>query len=167
VAEMMRASARVGADVPLVATAVGDSDISVVRGRCNVISETGLGGTFSADLTGDAVLLELHLPNCIDTIFVRARVRYRECPRYGFEFLSLTQAQRQHINRYCELTGRPERSLMLDTLRKLFRPANQSTSSAKSNADWHGAGIEEGMLGPPERRVNTVLRHKKWPASRE
>ena len=52
---------------------------------------------------GEIVSLEIPLPLSPYPLKVRAIVRYRDGLRYGFEFLTLTDAQREAIRRVCEM----------------------------------------------------------------
>ena len=51
---------------------------------------------------GEIVTLEIPLPLTPYPIKVRAIVRYRQGLRYGFEFLTLNEAQRDTIRRVCQ-----------------------------------------------------------------
>jgi hypothetical protein len=52
--------------------------------------------------TGEIVTLEIPLPLAPYPIKVRAIVRYRQGLRYGFEFLTLNDGQRDTIKRVCQ-----------------------------------------------------------------
>jgi hypothetical protein len=72
-------------------------------GRSNEIGEDGLGATLTGELeAGEVVSMELALPMAPFPIKFRAMVRYRDGLRHGFEFLTLTAAQRDEIRRVCE-----------------------------------------------------------------
>lgn len=121
---MKRHFPRYAADVPMLATVIGDSAVSALSGRCTVISEGGMGATLPGNIPlNDIVALELHFPNSPDTIRLRARVRHSHCPNYGLEFLALDEVPRRVIARYCELCSRPTRALLIDVLRKCFLPS--------------------------------------------
>lgn len=118
---MKRHFPRFPADVPLVATIVGDRDVFAVSGRCTVVSEGGLGAVLPGRIPlGDVVSLELHFPNAEQTVRVRAAVRDRQYPNYGMEFLALREEARKVIARYCELQSRPARQLLISTIRRYF-----------------------------------------------
>ena len=118
---MKRHFPRCAADVPLVATVIGDRDVSALQGRCTVVSEGGLAASLPGHIPlGDIVLLELHFPNSPETVRVRAAVRHSHQPSYGLEFLALSDEARRVIVRYCELHSRPVRELLIDILRKHF-----------------------------------------------
>ena len=51
---------------------------------------------------GEIVTLEIPLPLTPYPIKVRAIVRYRQGLRYGFEFLTLNEAQRDTLRRVCQ-----------------------------------------------------------------
>src|SRR5947209_7891063 len=112
---------RFSADLPMVAVAISDTDVITLRGRCEVISENGLGAKLPGSIPrGEIVSLELHLPNSVWPVRVHATVRHSRSPHYGLEFLALNENQRRLIHRYCELQSQPARVLMIDQLRKLI-----------------------------------------------
>jgi hypothetical protein len=73
-------------------------------GRSTELGQDGIGATLTGDLeTGEIVSLEIPLPLTPYPLKVRAIVRYRQGLRYGFEFLTLGDAQRDIIRRVCEV----------------------------------------------------------------
>jgi len=73
-------------------------------GRSTEMGQDGIGATLTGSLeTGEIVTLEIPLPLSPYPIKVRAIVRYRQGLRYGFEFLTLNDIQRQMIRRVCEM----------------------------------------------------------------
>src|SRR5271166_6895837 len=73
-------------------------------GRSTELSQDGIGATLTGDLeTGEIVSLEIPLPLSPYPLKVRAIVRYRQGLRYGFEFLTLGEPQRETIRRVCEM----------------------------------------------------------------
>jgi len=71
-------------------------------GRCFVIAEGGLGGDFSEPIPiGSVVQLRLTVPTPETFLEVWAVVRYRKGLRHGFEFVSLTNAERLSIMEFC------------------------------------------------------------------
>ena len=71
------------------------------RGWCQDVSEGGLGATVAAPLKlGDEVSLEFELAAGPEAVTVRALVRFTDGFRHGFEFLTLTPAQRAAILAY-------------------------------------------------------------------
>ncbi len=95
---------RFQADVPVIASLVGECDITSLRTRCESISEGGVGtpGLESIAL-GDFVTLEVHLPVSAHPIWVDTVVRYSSAMRCGLEFRSLGPNQRKLIKHYCRL----------------------------------------------------------------
>src|SRR5512146_2091144 len=88
-----------------------DARVPVVRGgqrhplygRTRGISEAGISALLAADLeVGESVHLEFTLPTCSQRLAVRAVARNRSGARYGFEFLSLSEAQREAISVFRE-----------------------------------------------------------------
>ena len=73
-------------------------------GRSTELGQDGIGATLTGDLeTGEIVSLEIPLPLSPYPLKVRAIVRYRQGLRYGFEFLTLNNTQRDMIRRVCEM----------------------------------------------------------------
>jgi hypothetical protein len=73
-------------------------------GRSTELGEDGVGATLTGELeTGEIVSLEIPLPFSPYPVKVRAIVRYRQGLRYGFEFLTLNNTQRDVIRRVCEM----------------------------------------------------------------
>jgi hypothetical protein len=73
-------------------------------GRSTELGQDGIGATLTGDLeTGEIVSLDIPLPLSPYPLKVRAIVRYRQGLRYGFEFLTLNNTQRDVIRRVCEM----------------------------------------------------------------
>jgi hypothetical protein len=73
-------------------------------GHSTEIGQDGIGATLTGKLeTGEIVSLEIPLPLSPYPLKVRAIVRYCDGLRYGFEFLTLTDNQRDMICRVCEM----------------------------------------------------------------
>ncbi len=78
-------------------------------GRSTELGQDGIGATLTGELeNGEIVSLEIPLPLAPYPLKVRAIVRYRQGLRYGFEFLTLTDAQREMVKRVCELLASKE-----------------------------------------------------------
>jgi PilZ domain-containing protein len=72
-------------------------------GRSTEMGQDGIGATLTGNLEpGEIVTLEIPLPLTTYPIKVRAIVRYRQGLRYGFEFLTLNDSQRDTIQRVCQ-----------------------------------------------------------------
>jgi PilZ domain len=72
-------------------------------GRSTEMGQDGIGATLTGSLEpGEIVTLEIPLPLTPYPIKVRAIVRYRQGLRYGFEFLTLNDNQRDTIKRVCD-----------------------------------------------------------------
>ena len=98
-----RRSARFKADVRVVVTLVGNTEVTPVRAHCENISETGLTASGLSSLAiGDRVTLELDIPVATRRIWVEATVR-RNGEYCALEFISLNSDQRSLIKRYCRL----------------------------------------------------------------
>jgi len=73
-------------------------------GRSTELGQDGIGATLTGELeTGEIVSLEIPLPLSPYPLKVRAIVRYSQGLRYGFEFLTLNESQRDMIRRVCEM----------------------------------------------------------------
>jgi hypothetical protein len=73
-------------------------------GRSTELGQDGIGATLTGELeSGEIVSLEIPLPLSPYPLKVRAIVRYRQGLRYGFEFLTLNNPQRDMIRRVCEM----------------------------------------------------------------
>jgi hypothetical protein len=72
-------------------------------GRSTELGQDGIGATLTGSLEpGEIVTLEIPLPLTPYPVKVRAIVRYRQGLRYGFEFLTLNDGQRDTIQRVCQ-----------------------------------------------------------------
>src|SRR5581483_12253699 len=90
-----RRYARYAVDVRLVVQAFQDGNSKSAWGRIHEMGEDGLSATLTSELkAGDVVSLEFCLPVSTEATKVRAVVRYQDGFRHGFEFLTLTPAQR-------------------------------------------------------------------------
>ena len=73
-------------------------------GRSTELGQDGIGATLTGEIEkGEIVSLEIPLPLSPYPLKVRAIVRYREGLRYGFEFLTLGDPQREMLRRVCEM----------------------------------------------------------------
>lgn len=73
-------------------------------GRSTELGEDGIGGTLTEELEpGEVVSMELALPLLSYPMKVRAVVRYRQGLHHGFEFLTMSDDQRQSLRRVCEM----------------------------------------------------------------
>ncbi len=81
-----------------------DGEFRTCWGRSTELGQDGIGATLTGELEqGEIVSLEIPLPLSPYALKVRAIVRYRQGLRYGFEFLTLNDNQRQMIRRVCEM----------------------------------------------------------------
>jgi PilZ domain-containing protein len=72
--------------------------LSTAWGRSWEMGEDGMSGTLTGEMEpGDVVSLEFTLPHSREPMKVRAVVRHRTGYRYGFEFLTVTDAQREQM----------------------------------------------------------------------
>jgi hypothetical protein len=71
-------------------------------GRCDVISQGGLGGTVAEPLSvGSVVQLRFALPTHPTLLAVLAVVRSQHDFHHGFEFVSLKDSERAAIKKFC------------------------------------------------------------------
>ena len=90
-------------DVRLQVKMFQEGEFRTCWGRSTELGQDGIGATLTGNLeTGEIVTLEIPLPFTPYPIKVRAIVRYRQGLRYGFEFLTLNEAQRDTLRRVCQ-----------------------------------------------------------------
>ncbi len=71
-------------------------------GRTNELGQDGIGATLSGELqSGEVVSLEFPIPVPTHLLKVRAIVRYSDGLRCGFEFLVVTEEQRDLLRQVC------------------------------------------------------------------
>ena len=94
---------RFAIDVRLQVKMFQDGEFRTCWGRSTEMGQDGIGATLTGTLeSGEIVTLEIPLPLTPYPIKVRAIVRYCQGLRYGFEFLTLNDAQRDTIRRVCD-----------------------------------------------------------------
>lgn len=72
-----------------------------LEGHCRDLAEAGIGILLAAELNnGEVTGLNFLLPGATLPWAVRAVVRYRRGYHYGFEFLSLTDAQQESLKNH-------------------------------------------------------------------
>jgi hypothetical protein len=99
----MRRFPRFTIDVRLQVKMFQDGEFRTCWGRSTEMGQDGIGATLTGTLaTGEIVTLEIPLPLTPYPIKVRAIVRYCQGLRYGFEFLTLNETQRDTIRRVCQ-----------------------------------------------------------------
>lgn len=94
---------RFAIDVRLQVKMFQEGEFRTCWGRSTELGQDGIGATLTGSLeSGEIVTLEIPLPLTPYPIKVRAIVRYRQGLRYGFEFLTLNEAQRDTVRRVCQ-----------------------------------------------------------------
>jgi hypothetical protein len=94
---------RFAIDVRLQVKMFQDGEFRTCWGHSTELGQDGIGATLTGSLeNGEIVTLEIPLPLTPYPIKVRAIVRYRQGLRYGFEFLTLNEAQRDTLRRVCQ-----------------------------------------------------------------
>jgi hypothetical protein len=94
---------RFGLDTRLQVRMFQDGEYRTCWGRSTEIGQDGIGATLTGGLTtGEIVTLEIPLPLTPYPIKLRAIVRFCQGLRYGFEFLTMNESQRDTVQRVCE-----------------------------------------------------------------
>jgi len=94
---------RFALDVRLQVKMFQEGEFCTCWGRSVELGQDGIGATLTGKLEpGEIVTLEIPLPLTPYPIKVRAIVRYCQGLRYGFEFLTMNEAQRDTIQRVCQ-----------------------------------------------------------------
>ena len=102
-AQYTRRFPRFSIDVRLQVKMFQAGEFRTCWGRSTEMGQDGIGATLTGSLEpGEIVTLDIPLPLTPYPIKVRAIVRYRQGLRYGFEFLTLNDSQRETIRRVCE-----------------------------------------------------------------
>jgi PilZ domain len=102
--ERLRRYPRFPIDTRLQVRMFQNSEFRNCWGRSTELGQDGIGATLTGELEpGEIVSLEIPLPLSPYPLKVRAIVRYRQGLRYGFEFLTLSPAERDTIRRVCEM----------------------------------------------------------------
>jgi hypothetical protein len=100
----LRRYSRFPIDLRIKVRAFQNGEFSTSWGRSTELGEDGIGGTLTGNFeTGEIVSLELPLPLTAYPLTIRGVVRYRNGQRYGFEFLIISDSQRDIIRRVCEM----------------------------------------------------------------
>jgi len=91
-------------DARIQMTVFRDGKTTSLWGRTSELGQDGVGATLSAELkVGEVVALEFPVPVPPYFLKVRAIVRYCDGLRCGFEFLIVTDDQRETLRRTCEV----------------------------------------------------------------
>jgi hypothetical protein len=91
-------------DARIQMTVFRDGTTTSLWGRTSELGQDGVGATLSAELkVGEVVALEFPIPIPPYFLKVRAIARYCEGLRCGFEFLIVTDDQRETLRRTCEV----------------------------------------------------------------
>jgi hypothetical protein len=84
-----------------------DGETIDLWGRSTELGFDGIGGTLTGELEpGEVVTLEVPLPLHPYPLKLRGIVRYRQGLRHGFEFLAISQTDRDALARVCEMLER-------------------------------------------------------------
>ncbi|MGA8428723.1 MAG: energy transducer TonB [Candidatus Sulfotelmatobacter sp.] len=149
-----RSNPRYGVHVPLEVTVLRSGIADRVPGRSVDLSERGVAVVLAAELAaGEAVGLELQLPEQAQLQRWRAVVRYQDKLRCGMEFAGLSADQRAAI-RDCTEKLKPVPELVLPS----FRPFE---TLAEALAGYGKDDDERGKVGPGVRPVKSPLKSEE------
>jgi PilZ domain-containing protein len=91
-------------DVHIQVATFRDGATATLWGRTSELGQDGVGATLTGELTpGEVVSMEFPIPISPHIVKIRAIVRYRQGLHCGFEFLIMTDGQRQTLARVCEM----------------------------------------------------------------
>ncbi len=91
-------------DARIQLTVFRDGANNSLWGRTSELGQDGVGATLSAELqVGEVVSMEFPIPVSPYFMKVRGIARYCEGLRCGFEFLIVTEDQRETLRRTCEV----------------------------------------------------------------
>lgn len=105
--ERQRRFPRYSLDARIQVSVFRDGKTLILWGRTSEIGVDGIGATLTGELTsGEVVSLEVSLSVSPYLLKVRSIVRYTHGLHCGFEFLAMTQEQRNTLERLCEMLTR-------------------------------------------------------------
>jgi hypothetical protein len=91
-------------DVHIQVATFRDGNTVTLWGRTSELGQDGVGATLTGELTpGEVVSMEFPIPISPHLVKIRSIVRYRQGLHCGFEFLIMTEDQRQTLARVCEM----------------------------------------------------------------
>ena len=129
-------------DVTVLRSGIPDT----VPGRSLNLCERGVAAVMAGELMpGEAVGLEIRLPQAVDTLRTRALVRYQDKLRCGLEFVGLSAQQRAAIRQWAE---RSKGSVEIESVKP---PAAEVKVSPKDSASFGG-----DAPGPPKKKSPRV-----------
>ena len=95
-------------NVPVDVVALKFGIPNTIPGRCIDLSDRGVGVILAGELiAGEAVAIELRLPNVGLPIRARAQIRYQDHLRYGLQFIGLSIEQREMIRYWTSQVPEP------------------------------------------------------------
>jgi hypothetical protein len=105
--EKRRRFSRHRLDVRIQVSVFREGQNTTLWGRTSEIGEDGVGATLSGELTpGEVVSIEFAVPVPPHILKVRGSVRYTHGLHCGFEFLAVTDGQRNMLRKVCEMLDR-------------------------------------------------------------
>jgi len=98
----MRRFPRYRFDVRIQGSVFREGQTAAYWGRTNEVGQDGIGATLSGELqAGEVVSLEFPIPLPPHVMKLRAVVRYSSGLRCGFEFLVVTEEQKEILRQVC------------------------------------------------------------------
>lgn len=95
---------RFAVDVRLSVHVLREGEKISVWGRSHELGLDGIGATLTGEMEpGEVVWMDLAMPLASAPLRIRAITRYRDGLRHGFEFLALSEEQRETLTRVCEM----------------------------------------------------------------
>jgi TonB family protein len=133
-------------EAPMDVTVLRSGIPDTVPGRSLNLCERGVAAVMAGELMpGEAVGLEIRLPQAVDTLRTRALVRYQDKLRCGLEFVGLSAQQRAAIRQWAE---RSKGSVEIESVKP---PAAEVKVSPKDSASSGG-----DAPGPPKKKSPRV-----------
>ncbi len=133
-----RRASRYSVKAPLDVTVLRSGIPDTVPGRSVNVGEGGLAAMVAGELVpGEAVAVEIRLPQSENPLRTRALVRHQDKLRYGMEFVGLSQQQQTAIRKWSETSKAKRES------------GARSPSSLPDVRDSENAVSSGGSGGPP------------------
>jgi TonB family protein len=140
-------------------------DVTVLRsgipdtmpGRSLNLCERGVAAMMAGELLpGEAVGLEIRLPQALDTLRARALVRYQDKLRCGLEFVGLSPQQQDAIREWVLRSKVNAESDAMQVAATRIVDATGSPISSSLETEKSGDGSGGGPPEPPEKKSRRV-----------
>jgi TonB family protein len=138
---------RYSVEAPLDVTVLRSGIPETVPGRSVNLGAGGLAAVLAGELMpGEAVGVEIRLPEAANSLRTRALVRHNDRLRCGLEFVALSTAQQKTIREFAEKTkARAERG-------GRSRSSLEAPAPKRSEIAQFGGGPPSGPPGSPKQR---------------